>query len=190
MTEKQFSAEDGFSHMNDTTLYSHIYESSLGPLLLVVDRRGWVYRVSFSDSYEAAEAAFPDVKVERNRWACGELAYQLDEYFRGKVRKFSVEPVFRGTPFQLDVWNRLRKIPYGTTVTYGQVAQKIGRKGAARAVGNAVALNPIPIIVPCHRIIPASGGIGSYSGGGTREEGKILKKRLLNLESALPGGGS
>ena len=173
--------------MVDTTLYAHVYNSVIGPLLIVVDRRGSVYKLSFTDSYGEVYSGFPNVRIEQNRWACGELAYQLEGYFSGRIKRFTVEPVLQGTPFQQDVWNRLRKVPYGTTMTYGQVAQKIGRKGAARAVGNAAAANPIPIIIPCHRIIPATGGIGKYSGGKNSEEGKHIKEILLKLESAASG---
>lgn len=97
------------------------------------------------------------------------LKEQLDEYFAGKRERFDVPYELRGTPWQQIVWAELEKIPYGKSVTYGQVASAVGKPGAAQAVGNAVGRNPISIVVPCHRVFPASGGIGGYGGGVERK---------------------
>jgi methylated-DNA-[protein]-cysteine S-methyltransferase len=86
------------------------------------------------------------------------------------------------TPFERQVLEFLRKIPRGRTITYGEIAARLGRPGAARAVGQVVARNPIPVVIPCHRVLPASGGIGGYSGG----NGPETKRRLLEREGALP----
>lgn len=84
-------------------------------------------------------------------------------------------------PFEREVLDLLRTLPPGTTATYGEIARRLGRPGAARAVGNACARNPVPVVIPCHRVVPAAGGVGSYSGG----EGPATKRRLLEREGAV-----
>jgi methylated-DNA-[protein]-cysteine S-methyltransferase len=109
--------------------------------------------------------------------AIREAARQLAEYFARTRRAFELPLGLRGTPFQLRVWNALLGIPYGETRTYSQLALQLGQPGAARAVGAANGANPVSIIVPCHRVIAAGGGLGGYGGGLDR------KKFLLDLES-------
>ena len=101
---------------------------------------------------------------------------QLDEYFRGLRRKFDIPVLMVGTDFQKSVWNVLMKVPYGGTSTYLQLAKDVGNERAVRAVGNAMAANPIGIIVPCHRIIGSGGELVGYGGG------LPVKRRLLDLE--------
>jgi methylated-DNA-[protein]-cysteine S-methyltransferase len=101
---------------------------------------------------------------------------QLGEYFQGKRRTFSVEFDPAGTRFQKDVWNALAKIPYGETQTYGQIARQLGHPKAVRAVGAANGRNPISIMVPCHRVIGASGSLTGFAGG------LEAKAHLLTLE--------
>jgi len=108
-----------------------------------------------------------------------ETARQLDEYLAGERTAFDVPIAPSGTEFQRAVWAALCEIPYGTTATYGQLADRIGRPGAARAVGLANNRNPIAIIVPCHRVIGAGGKLVGYGGG------LDLKARLLVLEGSL-----
>lgn len=105
-----------------------------------------------------------------------EAISQVNEYFSGKRKKFELPLTCKGTEFQELVWSALSEIPYGETVTYGELAAKLGNPKSSRAVGTACAKNPLPIIVPCHRVVQSSGGIGSYAGG------KKLKEDLLNLE--------
>ena len=109
--------------------------------------------------------------------AIREAASQLAEYFARSRRAFHLPLDLRGTPFQLAVWNALLRIPYGETRSYGQLAVELGHPGAARAVGTANGSNPVSIIVPCHRVIAAGGGLGGYGGGLAR------KRLLLDLES-------
>lgn len=103
---------------------------------------------------------------------------QLEEYFSRERREFSVRLAPRGTPFQLEVWRRLLEIPYGTTISYRELAVRVGNPSATRAVGAANGRNPLPIIIPCHRVIGADGSLTGY-GGGLR-----IKERLLELEGA------
>jgi methylated-DNA-[protein]-cysteine S-methyltransferase len=105
---------------------------------------------------------------------------QLDAYFAGELRAFDLPLAPRGTAFQLAVWRELTTIGYGTTVSYGSIAQRLGDAGASRAVGLANGRNPISIIVPCHRVIGADGSLTGYGGGLDR------KRFLLRLERGHP----
>lgn len=104
------------------------------------------------------------------------VARELEEYVRGErtAFTFAIEP--RGTDFDHAVWREVARIPYGETATYGEVATRLGRPGAARAVGHANGRNPLPLVIPCHRVVAAGGKLGGYGGG------LPLKRRLLSLE--------
>ncbi len=104
---------------------------------------------------------------------------QLDEYFQGARNNFELPLSLTGTPFQQLVWNALKAIPYGTTTSYGAIANAIDRPRAVRAVGRAIGSNPIPLIIPCHRVIGAGGKLTGFSGGLDR------KRWLLNREDAV-----
>jgi methylated-DNA-[protein]-cysteine S-methyltransferase len=104
-----------------------------------------------------------------------EAASQLDEYFAGERTDFDVPMELDGTDFQREVWTELARIPYGETISYGELARRVGRPSAPRAVGQANGRNPIPVIVPCHRVL-ASNGIGGYGGG------LKVKRALLAVE--------
>ena len=105
-------------------------------------------------------------------------AKELDQYFAGKLRKFTVPVVLDGTEFQRDVWNIIAATPFGETTSYGEIADRIGRQGAGRAVGGAVGANPVPIIVGCHRVLASDQRITGFSGG----SGIPTKKQLLAIE--------
>lgn len=105
-----------------------------------------------------------------------EAARQLEEYFAGRRRVFDLPLDLRGTVFQRRVWSELLKIPFGETRTYAEVARAIGAPRAVRAVGAANGANPVPIVVPCHRVVATGGGLGGYRGG------LQLKRRLLEME--------
>jgi methylated-DNA-[protein]-cysteine S-methyltransferase len=106
-----------------------------------------------------------------------DAAAQLDEYFNGRRRSFDIPMTMEGSSFQRQVWAQLLDIPFGTVVSYAQLAARLGRTGAARAVGHANARNPIPIIVPCHRVIGSTGRLTGYGGG------LPAKQFLLDLEA-------
>jgi methylated-DNA-[protein]-cysteine S-methyltransferase len=107
-----------------------------------------------------------------------EAVRQLESYFAGELQEFSLPLEPYGTDFMKQVWAALCEIPYGETATYGEIAKKVGRPKAARAVGLANNRNPIPIVVPCHRVIGADGSLTGYAGG------LDMKKKLLDLEKS------
>ncbi len=104
---------------------------------------------------------------------------QLEEYFDGRRRDFDVELALSGSTFDVTVWQALRQIPYGETISYGELARRIGRPEAVRAVGAANGRNPIAVIVPCHRVIGADGSLTGFGGGLPR------KRRLLEIEAGV-----
>ncbi|MFH8366820.1 methylated-DNA--[protein]-cysteine S-methyltransferase [Streptomyces sp. NPDC018031] len=113
-----------------------------------------------------------------------EVTRQLDAYFTGGLTEFDLPLRMAGTPFQLRVWEQLRRIPYGETISYGTLADRLGQPSASRAVGLANGKNPIGIIVPCHRVVGASGSLTGYGGGLDR------KRRLLDFESGTRDSGT
>jgi len=149
------------------------YESPVGRLLLAGSRAGLNY-VRFSAGKRAV-AADPDWTEERSLF--DDAIRQLGEYFAGERKTFSLKLIPDGTDFQRAVWSELRKIPYGDTISYKELADRIGKPKAVRAVGAANGANPIPIIIPCHRVIGNDGSLTGFGGG------LPLKKRLLELES-------
>ncbi len=146
--------------------------SPLGRLLLTGDER-FVTGLSTEGHGRRTDGAWirDDERFE-------DVIGQLDRYWNGERVTFRVPVAPRGTPFQLKVWAALQQIPYGTTVTYGELARTIGHPRAVRAAGSANSRNPISIIVPCHRVIGADGSLTGYAGGLER------KSKLLSLEGA------
>jgi O-6-methylguanine DNA methyltransferase len=120
--------------------------------------------------------------IEWDAGACRGVVEQLDEYFRGRRRDFDLELSPRGTEFQLRVWRELTRIPYGETISYQELSRRIGNPSATRAVGRANGANPIPIVIPCHRVIGADGSLTGYGGG------IDIKRQLLALEGVRLGG--
>jgi methylated-DNA-[protein]-cysteine S-methyltransferase len=114
----------------------------------------------------------------------GEVRSQLAEYFGGRRRAFDLPLAMTGSPFQRRVWSALRQIPYGETISYGELARRIDVPSAARAVGVANGHNPVSVIVPCHRVIGADGSLTGYGGGLER------KRLLLELEAGILGLGT
>jgi methylated-DNA-[protein]-cysteine S-methyltransferase len=153
-----------------------VYESPLGPLTLIGGPAG-LAGVRFPGKGPALREADHDPD------ALADAAHQLEEYFTGRRRSFELRLDLRGTPFQRAVWDQLQALPYGTTVSYGELARRIERPDRVRAVGGAVGRTPVPIIVPCHRVIGSDGSLTGYGGGIHR------KAALLSLESSVAAGG-
>ncbi len=148
------------------------YLSPIGKLLLV-GADSLLEELHFPG--EPAQQEIPD------DWQCNEQCFQqalqqLSEYFSGSRQQFDLQIAPKGTAFQQSVWEELRKIPFGRTASYGEIAQRIGNPKACRAVGLANARNPLPIIVPCHRVIGKNGTLTGFGGG------LELKQQLLDLE--------
>ncbi|MGH9484085.1 MAG: methylated-DNA--[protein]-cysteine S-methyltransferase [Terriglobales bacterium] len=152
-------------------LYRSVMDSPVGPLTLVVSARG-VREIHFGDVPAAAPAA------DSTRQTAA-VARQLREYFAGRRTGFDLALDWHGTEFQQAVWRALMRIPYGKTVSYADIARKVGKPKAFRAVGGANRRNPIPIIVPCHRVLGSDGSLTGYSGP-TRLD---IKAHLLALEA-------
>jgi methylated-DNA-[protein]-cysteine S-methyltransferase len=151
------------------------------------------FSVALDDNGALVATVFGGMRMLRARFAAGELVRdsarteqarrEIDDYFAGRRRRFTLRLAAQGTPFQHAVWARLQGIPLGETRTYGELAAALGRPGAARAVGRANATNPLCLVVPCHRVIGADGALTGFAFG---EE---LKRRLLAHEqsfAALP----
>ena len=156
------------------TLYYSVYASPVGPLLLTCSDHGLV-SIHFHSTKPPRGKNTIWVEDAGKTAACRQ---QLEEYFAGKRREFTLPLDLRGTEFQLSCWNVLLEIPYGKTCTYADIARRIRKPNAFRAVGMANHDNPIPIIVPCHRVIGADGSLTGYGGG------LPLKEKLLELEGA------
>jgi len=153
-----------------------VYDSPVNTLLLLADQRGLV-EIRFAGTSQKALA-----QVE-NDWEEGSALLdrcteQLDAYFAGQLTRFDLPLVYSGTDFQQQVMHALCDIPFGQTCSYGELANKLGREGAARAVGSANRRNPLPIIVPCHRVVGANGDLTGFAGG------LDIKRKLLSLESS------
>ena len=156
--------------MNDIS-YTH-YDGPLGTMLLAADERG-LRLISFALGKRPER---PQSGWQQDRTRFVETIRQLRAYFDGELKDFDLPLSLEGTEFQLRVWKSLCAIPYGETISYGQLARRIGSPKAARAVGLANGSNPIPIIVPCHRVIGSNGSLVGYGGGLSN------KKALLFLE--------
>jgi len=159
------------------TTYWHEIDSPVGRLLLAA-HAGQLKRVHFQ--------AGPHRRQPEPEWVADprpftKLIAQLEEYFAGRRRTFELALAPEGTAFQLTVWRALTKIPYGETVSYGELARRIGKPDASRAVGLANGANPLPIVVPCHRVIGADGSLTGFGGG------LAIKSKLLALERERRG---
>ncbi len=146
-------------------------DSPIGPLTLAGSGPALTNLRMVDQTYEPSHAGW-----SLDAGAFGAAVEQLDAYFAGELVDFEIELDLRGSEFQRRVWQALLTIPYGETRSYGEIAEQIGAPGAARAVGLANGRNPIAIVVPCHRVIGASGSLTGYGGGLDR------KRTLLELE--------
>jgi methylated-DNA-[protein]-cysteine S-methyltransferase len=147
-------------------------DTVLGPLLLAADDAG-LRSICFANGMRPVS---PDPSWHKDASRFREVIRQLHAYFVGKLEQFDLPLAPEGTPFQLKVWKHLCEIPYGQTISYGELARRIGNPNAARAVGLANGSNPIPIVIPCHRVIGSDGKLTGYGGG------LPIKEKLLALE--------
>ncbi len=154
------------------TIYFTYMDSPAGRLLLAGDENG-LKLIAFPEGKGSRK---PESGWVPDEGSLTEAIRQLREYFEGKLRDFDLQLAPEGTPFQIKTWQTLRSIPYGETASYGEIARRIGKPKAVRAVGAANGRNPLPIVVPCHRVIGSDGSLTGYGGGMT------IKKMLLDLE--------
>ena len=164
---------------SDKDHYFRIVESPIGLLRLVANEDSLV-AISWEDESAHRDPQHDGIEA-RQHPVLAEAARQLEQYFAGKRKSFELKLHFAGTDFQRKVWNALLTIPFGETRSYGQIATQIGHPSAIRAVGAANGQNPIPIVVPCHRVIGSTGKLVGFGGGLPR------KVHLLTLEGALTG---
>ncbi|MFF3619759.1 methylated-DNA--[protein]-cysteine S-methyltransferase [Streptomyces sp. NPDC002467] len=153
-----------------------VVDSPYGPLTLVATEGVLSGLYMTGQRHRPAEESFGE-RVAASEEPFPEVVRQLTAYFAGKRTSFDLPLRLEGTEFQRSVWDQLVRIPYGETWSYGELAARLGKPGASRAVGLANGKNPVGIIVPCHRVIGASGGMTGYGGGLDR------KVRLLDFES-------
>lgn len=155
------------------TTYATTFDSMVGPLLLTSDGTA-LTRLLFDAEPDPAWSAQPDAVLT-------EAARQLAAYFAGERTEFDLPLAAAGTPFQQATWLALREIRYAETISYGELARRVGNPNASRAVGLANGRNPISIVVPCHRVIGANRALTGYGGGLDR------KRALLDLERSVAG---
>ena len=161
-------------------------ETPIGKLLIAGDAES-VRHIRFP---EKGAPASPDAGwIEGAIGPLRETARQLNEYFEGRRKDFDLPLLPEGTQFQKSVWRKLQDIPYGQTISYGELARRVGNPKASRAVGAANGQNPIPIVIPCHRVIGANGKLTGFGGGLPTKEALLgLESRQLTLGNR-PGAG-
>lgn len=173
-----------------STLFYSEFDTLIGPLTIVLSRKG-ICRIDFG----TGDLVLRNVErwcrkhlltdqLLRDDLALVDIKTQLTEYFMGQRTSFDYELDIHGTPFQKLVWNVLLQIPYGSMASYKEVAQEIGSPKAVRAVGGANNRNPIPIIIPCHRVVGSNGALVGYGGGLSIKE-KLLEVEGLNQAKRL-----
>jgi methylated-DNA-[protein]-cysteine S-methyltransferase len=161
--------------------YYAFFESPIQPLLLVSDGES-LTGLYMSNAKSGAEVGEEWIRRE-DLPVFLEAKRQLTDYFEGRLKAFSLPLAFQGTEFQKRVWKELLRIPFGETISYGELARRVGDANASRAVGGANGKNPISIIAPCHRVIGSNGKLTGYGGGLERKEA------LLAFEGEVKGRG-
>jgi methylated-DNA-[protein]-cysteine S-methyltransferase len=162
---------------------NYVYLDTPIGTLLIAGNASAVLRIQFPIDGAAAQ---PEAGWEQSqRGPVGEAVRQLREYFAGQRTEFDLPLEARGTEFQRSVWRQLQEIPYAATISYGELARRVGNPKASRAVGSANGANPLPIVIPCHRVIARNGTLGGFGGG------LPTKQALLALEQeASIGNGA
>lgn len=152
-----------------------LLDTPLGALCIVGTTKGLTH-VEFQDGERPVR---PEPDWQENQGVLDEARKQLQAYFEGRRQRFTLALAPEGTPFQKRVWRELQEIPWGTTTTYREIAERLGQPAAVRAVGHANGRNPVAIVIPCHRVVGANGRLTGYAGG------IATKRRLLQHEGAL-----
>jgi O-6-methylguanine DNA methyltransferase len=165
-----------------TELYSRNVETPIGRILVAATPAG-VCRVCFPSErpehrYLWFNRYFSILPLEQRYPVVDRAVQEIEEYFARRRHSFDLPLDLRGTEFQLRVWTELAKVPFGVTTSYGELARRVGKPGGARAIGNALGSNPVPIIVPCHRVIGHDQSLVGFGGG------LSIKEQLLELEQA------
>jgi methylated-DNA-[protein]-cysteine S-methyltransferase len=173
------------SRSEHVALLAHTFSTPLGGVFAAVDEKGALVQLYFLGKHHTNEITDKlegaGHSITWNARALSEVHRQIDEYFARQRKVFGIPLRLLGTAFQMRVWSELLQIPYGQTMSYGELAARIGRPRASRAVGRANATNPVSLIVPCHRVIGADRNLTGYGGG------IDIKKKLLILEGAFSG---
>lgn len=162
--------------MSGSTVYYRYLDTPIGAILIAGDDEA-VSRIGFTTGKQVCQ---PESNWVNEPAPLRRATEQLEQYFAGERRQFDLKLAMRGTAFQMRAWQVLLTIPYGEAWSYGQLAEALGSPGAARAVGRANATNPLPLVVPCHRVIGADGTLTGFGGG------LSAKQWLLHFEGALP----
>ena len=150
-------------------------------IYIAATEKGICYIGSPEEDFEDLVKRYPDADFVKDAEVLKSYIEELAEYLGGKRTEFSLPVDVKGTPFQEAIWAALKEIPYGATSTYSDIAEKIGKPAAVRAVGTAIGANPVLITVPCHRVIGKNGAITGYRGG------IAMKQQLLELEKVYCG---
>lgn len=164
----------------DLTLFESSLASPVGDISVIVDELGALVRVAFLEvtSYDELHESplFSDRGIIRSEQPCTQAKRQLQAYFAGELRAFDLDLAPEGTPFQQRVWRELLTIPFGQTLSYGELARRLDGPGSSRAVGHANHVNPLPIVIPCHRVIGKNGTLVGFGAG------LSIKRALLDHE--------
>ncbi len=158
---------------DNSVIYFSSFNSPIGTIT-VYKKNTKLIRIDFNDTSFLTNS--DDYNFLENKKNCLDIEHELTRYFKGKLKKFTTSIELEGTAFQKNVWKNLQKIPYGSAISYKQLAKNCGSEKAFRACANANGKNPLPIVIPCHRVIYENGKMGGYSGG------LHIKKQLLEIE--------
>lgn len=170
----------GVKFLPENATYDEM-KSPVGNLTIITTEKGLHAVLWDGDrTHPSCEKIITHLRQSKDESIIVQTKKQLSEYFQGKRKIFDLPLVIKGTDFQIQVWQQLLKIPYASTVSYGEQAEKIGDKNKARAVGLANGLNPISIIIPCHRVIGSNGNLVGF-GGGLDKKAYLLKLERQNL---------
>lgn len=165
--------------MQDKIYYAFL-DSPIGRITIASSKLGIVFvDIGTKNPSKKLKRKLREIRPVKSEKANRKALNELESYFKGNLKIFKSKLALRGSPFQLKVWNNTKKIPYGRTRSYKFIASKTGKSNSSRAVGNAMAQNPVPLFIPCHRIIKSDGHLGNYG------PGQHIKRKLLKLEEAI-----